>query len=327
MTRSSASKSKLDIDASYRSLLQKAVRRGNVDLVFTLSARLESLGQKERNWFASRTAIITFEECWPLGAALVFNKKFHSKVAALIKVAKSFKARDATGLGYLACALFEGDRSVLDDAADDRPIKILAQALERPEDFWQWTDAQSTTGDQRSLIKNAGRFRNSGSAQDRSVLQAAAYLAVTEALPEIQPLAPADQTFPYWIAFDRHTREGRRALRDVARDLHIPLPQLEWACFYFEGSKTNADICSKWWERHCRWHFRKIGLPAEEAHLLWEPAKPQVMEALAEERRNLRNELYKWKIANAELIESLKKQVEIFNAHIDEVPRDQLDLF
>jgi len=262
-----------------------------------------------------------------MGAELVFNKKFHSKVAALIKVARSFKARDATGLGYLAYALSEGEKSVLNETVDDKPIKILAKANRHPDDFWKWIDRQPQTDVQRSLIQNAIKYRNTGSARDRSVLQAAACLAVTDMLPGIFQPAPINEIFPYWIAFDNHTREGRRVLSDVARDLHISLPQLEWAGFYFEGSQTNADIPSKWWERYCRWHFKKIGLPAEEAHLLWEPAKPQIMEALAEERRNLRNELYKWKLANLEQIESLKKQVDIFIAHISEVPRDQLDLF
>jgi hypothetical protein len=138
---------------------------------------------------------------------------------------------------------------------------------------------------------------------------------------------PVNESFPYWIVFDNHTREGRRVFSDIARDLHMSLPQLEWTCFYFESSQTNAEIPSKWWQRYCDWQFQKVGLPLREAHLLWEPAKPQIMEALAEERRNLRNELYKWKIANLEQIQSLKTQVEIFTAHIDEVQGDQQDLF
>jgi len=327
MTPNSKIRGKFDIDARYRSLLQKAVRRGSVDLVFTISAWLESSGQKEKNWFTSRTAIITFEECWPLAKELVFNKRFHSKVAALINVTRSVKARDAAGLGYLAFALSGGDRSVLSGTEDDKPIKILAKAIERPDNFWKWIDSQKKTEPQKSLVDNAITFRNTGSARDRSVLQAAAYLAVVDNLPKTKPMDPADQIFPFWITFDKHTREGKRVLRDIARDLHIPLSQLEWTSFYFEGAQTNGDISSKWWEKQCRWYFRKIGLPVEEAHLLWEPAKSQVVEALAEESQNLHNELYTWKISNFERIESLKKQVEIFTEHIDELQRDQMNLF
>ena len=327
MARDSRIKRTSDIDIRYRSLLQKAVRRGNVDLVFTASAMIESLGPKEKRWFTSHAAIITFEECWPLGAELVFNKRFHSKVAALINVTRAMKARDASGLGYLAHAFSEGDQTVISGAAEDKHIKILANAIERPKDFWKWVASQKKTDRQYALIKNAIKYRNAGSSQDRAVLQAAAYLAVTDNFPEITLLQPSDLKFPYWIAFDGHTPEGHRVLRDISRDLHIPLPQLEWSIFYFEGAKANAETRSKWWERHCRWYFQKIGLPVEEAHLLWDPAKPQVMKDLKEESRQLHNDLYKWKMSHLERIDALKKQVALFSEHIDEVKRDQLDLF
>jgi hypothetical protein len=315
--------SRTDIDVRYRSLLQKAVRRGNADLVYTTSAMIESPGPKERDWFTPHAAIITFEECWPLGAELAFNKRFHSKVAALIKVAGSTKARDASGLGKLAYALWEGDQSVLCDPAGDQHIRILTNAIERPKDFWQWVDSQVSGNQQQNLIRNAIKYRNKGSPENRAVLQAAAYLCVTADIPEIKDA----QKFPFWIAFDRHTPEGRLVLQDVARDLHMPVEHLEWTWYYFEGSQTNADISSTWWERWCQWQFQKIGLPKEEAHLLWEPTRPQIIQALADDSRRMQNHLYKWKISNLERVESIKKQVEIFTEHIDEVKGGQQDLF
>ena len=314
-------------EKKHRSLLQKAVRRGNVDLVLTVSALLESLGSKDRNWYRIQTAIITFEECWPLGTQLVFNKKFHSKVAALIRIAHCLKARDATGLGYLAYAYSRGDATVLDNTADDKVVRIVANAIQRPDDFWQWIAWQKTSTRQKILIDNASRFRKTGVLHDKAVIQAGAYLAVTGDLPQIKPGQPSDTKFPYWVAFDRHTIEGQRALRDIARDLHISLPQLEWSFFYFEGALTNGEIPSKWWDRYCHWHFEKIGLPASEAHLLWEPAKVQVVQTLAQESRQMQNELYRWKLSNRERVESLKKQVQLYIDHLDEVQRDQRDLF
>ena len=88
-------KSRSHLEVQFRSLLQKAVRRGHTDLVLTTSALLGDLGSREKNWYRTRTAIITFEECWPLGSELTFNRKFHSKVAALINVTRSAKSRDA----------------------------------------------------------------------------------------------------------------------------------------------------------------------------------------------------------------------------------------
>ena len=311
----------------HRSLLQKAVRRGNVDLVLTVSALLDSLGSKERNWYRIQTAIITFEECWPLATELLFNKKFHSKVAALIRIANCFKARDATGLGYLAYAYAQGDASVLNDTADDKGIRIVANAIQRPDDFWQWIAWQKTSARQKILIDNAIRFRKTGLPHDRAVIQAGAYLTVSGDLPKIKPGHPSDTKFPYWIALDHHTIEGQRALRDIARDLHISLPQLEWTFFYFEGALTNGEISSIWWDRYCQWQFQKIGLPAGEAHLLWEPARVQVMETLAQDGRQLQNELYRWKLTNREHVDSLKKQVQLYIDHLDEIQRDQRELF
>jgi hypothetical protein len=320
-----ASRSK--IKKRYRSLLQKAVRRGNVDLVFTTSAFLESLASAHKNWYLTQTAIITFEECWPLGTELIFNKKFHSKVAALIRVARSAKARDATGLGYLAYALSQGDTSVLDDTADDKAIKIVANAIQRPDDFWQWITWQKTTAAEKILIDNALRFKKAGLPHDQAVIQAAAYLTVTGQLSRIEAGQPSDPKFPYWVVFDNHTPEGRRVLGDIARDLHISLAQLEWTYFYYEGALANGEISSKWWDRHCQWHFKKIELAADEAHLLWDPARVQVVEALTAEGRQLKNELYRWRLSNQERIGSLKRQVQLYLDHVDEIQRDQRELF
>ncbi len=320
-------KRRWDIDARFRSLLQKAVRRGNTDLVFTASAILESLSRKEKNWFRNRTAIIAFEECWPLGTDLVFNRKFHSKVAALVKVARSVKSKDATGLGFLAYALSEGDSSVLTGAPEDRHIRIVSNAVRRPDEFWHWAVQGTSVSRGKLLVDNARRFRQSGLPRDRAVIQAAAYLAVSGDIPTVQASSQLSLAFPYWVALDMHTPQGRRVLKDVARDLHIPLKQLEWAMFYFEGARTNESVKSVWWERSCSWYFNKIGLPLEEAHLIWEPAKVQVVEALTEDSRQLHRDLYTWKLTNRESVEGLKKQVELFINHFDSGQMDQLELF
>ena len=321
-------KSSADTEARYRSLLQKAVRRGDADIVYTASAVLASLSPREKNWYRTRTAIITFEECWPLGSELIFNRKFYSKVAALIRVTRAMKSRDASGLGYLAQALIDGDASVLTGSADDKHIKIVANAIKRPDDFWRWIGDQKKSDDRTAaLVANALRFRQEGSPRDRAVIQSAAYLAVTTPLPNPQEVLPTERRFPYWVAFDRHTAEGRLVMRDVARDLHMALPQLEWTCFYFEGAQTNGEIPSKWWQRHSQWYFDKIGLPMAEAHLLWEPARKQVIEGLAEDSRRLKSELYRWKIANLEQIQALKRQVKLSIDDFEAVHSDQMDLF
>jgi hypothetical protein len=315
------------VDDRYRSLLQKAVRRGHPDLVCTASALIESLGLYPKAWFERRTALIVFGECWPLGAEIAFTKRLYSKVAALIRVAQARKARDATGLGFLAYALAREDFSVLNQSAGDRAVKLVAKAIRHPVDFWEWVSAQGTGQQQQAVLTHARQYAEGGRPHDQAVARAAAYLAVSGPLPEPAPAPAAGTPFPYWVVFDRHTSAGRRALRDVARDLHIPLPQLEWCFYYFEGSAANAEAPSPWWHRYCQWHFARIDLREEEAHLLWEPAKVQIADALAEDSRRLQNEIYRWKLSNRESVEALKREVEWFTQHAGDVPRDQSQLF
>lgn len=315
------------VDDRYRSILQKAVRRGHTELVYTVSALIESLGPHSSAWFEKRTAAIVLSECWPLGREMVFTKGFHSKVAALIRVAGAYKARDAAGLGFLAYALARGDSSVLGQPAEDGALNRIAQGIRHSAEFWDWIASQRADEAGRDLAANASRYKEGGRPHDKAVVQAAAYLAVCSSPPEIEPAPAAESAFPFWVVFDRHTSEGKRALQDIARDLHIPLPQLEWSFFFFEGAIANADVPAPWWQRYCQWHFDRIGLRKDEAHLIWEPARIQVAEALAEESLRLQTDIYRWKLAHLEAVETLKRQVELFARGINTMPRNQPKLF
>lgn len=321
-------KERASFDDRYRSLLQKAVRRGHSEIVYAASALIEQQSIRTEAWFEKRTAFIVFGDCWPLGAEIVFARKFHRMAAALIRVARAAKCRDATGLGFLAYALAKGDATVLTQDPGDRIIRLIAKAILQPADYWEWISGQAADPPAAALIANARRYRDGGRPHDGAVLKAAAYLALNGPLPEAQPAAaPPPDAFPYWVVFDRHTDEGKRVLRDVARDLHLPLRQLEWCCYYFEGAVANAERPSSWWLRYCRWNFSRIGLLPEEAHLLWQPARDQIVAALAEESHRLQNELYRWKLANLERVDALKRRVELFITRSDVLPRDQPTLF
>lgn len=317
----------LDIQLRFRSLLQKAVRRGHTDLVLTVSALIESLGPRQRNWFRSRAGIITFEECWPLGGKLRFTPRFYSKAAALVQVSRSVKAKDASGLGYLAWALARNDNSVLDGSPEDRTVKIVARAITHPHRFRQWLEKKTLPPASGELVENAFRFLRSGRPVDTAIVTAAACLAADRPPPAVKDAREPDKPFPYWVALDRHTPEGRRVLRDIARDLHIPLPLLEWCGFYFEGAATNAALPSPWWQRYSRWYFGKVGLAPEEVHLLWEPVRSQLKQDLSEDARQLHREIYSWKMKHRNQLETLKSQVELFIRHYDELTGSQLKIF
>ncbi len=315
------------VDDRYRSLLHKAARRGYTEWIFTTGALIESMGARAAAWFEARTAVITFAECWPLGSELLLTKGLHSKVGALVRLAAHQKNRDATGLGFLAYVLDKGDASALDGIPDERPLRWLARAIRSPAGFWNWVSEHTADRGRKALTDTAFRFREGGRPHDQAVAMAAAYLARTTPTPEIQPAPSPAEAFPFWVVFDRHTAAGHRVLKDIARDLHIPLPQLEWAHFYFEGSIANAEAPSPWWQAYCRWHFRRIGMPPEEIHLLWEPAREQIINALAEESQHLQGELYRWKLAHMDAIEAVKRRVELYTANIKEAQRGQSALF
>ncbi len=315
------------VDDRLRSLLQKAVRRGHTELVTTVSAMIHSQGPKPEEWFEKRTAVIVFAECWPLGGLMRFTGGVAGKVAALGLASAAPKLRDATGLGLLAYSLAGGDASMLDGSGEDKAIRLIARAIEHPSDFWSWIKDQPVENPGKTLIANAQRCKSSPRPHDKAVVQAAAYLAATTPPPEISPQREQRMVFPFWVVFDRHTPEGKRVLRDVARDLHIPLPQLEWISYFFEGARTNAEIPSAWWQKYCRWRFSRIGVLPEEASLVWEPAKRQIADALGEESHRLQSEIYRWKLSHLERIESLKRQAALFWEHNASAHPDQAHLF
>lgn len=331
------------IDPIYRSLLQKAARRGYVNLVLTLSTYIRLSGPAAKRWFTQQTALTTFRACWPLGATFRVKRVFPSKVAAMVNATRSVKNQDAAGLGAMAYALAKGDRSVLNavhpdgdtggnpdrnpdvikDREQAREVKLIASAIERPKDFWTWIDTQDPSG-QTTAVQ---RFKNIGSPFDRAVIQAAAFLLTKPEPPEIFQAEPADDRFPYWVVFDHHVRQGREALAQISRDLHIPVSQLKWMLFYYEGSLTQKRIKSLWWDRYCAWRFKKAGISTDQARLMWPSARPQLVATLTEDANRLHRDVYRWKTAHLEQINDLKTDVELLFSPFDRIDTRQQPLF
>jgi hypothetical protein len=65
----------------------------------------------------------------------------------------------------------------------------------------------------------------------------------------------------------------------------------------------------------------------EEAHLMWEPAKAQLTELMAEDGHLLHKEIYRWKMANRDRIASLKKRVDLFIENFNTFRKEQSELF
>jgi hypothetical protein len=317
------------MDERYRSLLQKAVRRGHVDLVVTVEAFLEDT--VDPAWLERRVERIVIGECWPLSSELGSVRVPHARAAALVRAAQVRKDRDAAGLGLLAYAQAVEDRGVptyIGEIGEERDLRLISQAVRRPAKFWDWVDGRPAGDDSRRVIALARRCAAAvDRPHDQAMAMAAAYLALHAVPADIPPAPPVPGRFPFWAVFDRHTAAGRRALRDVSRDLHLPARQLEWCLYYYEGARANAEAPSNWWRRYCAWCFARHDLGPDEAPLLWEPARRQLADALASDAHALQAELYEWKLAHREQVAALREQVDFFLEQLRDLPRNQPQLF
>ncbi len=276
-----------------RSLLQKAVRRGDVQLVEKVARHLYI--DEDPKWVRTRTSIIIFEECWPLGAELPLPLDFDGALQALIDAASKEKHKEAAGLGTLAYVLSTGDTSVLSDIpqAEQEHIVAVCKGVRNPREFWQSIRNQCTNDAQERLIEAAHKaHRTGGWPWDKAFMQAAAYLTVTRDIPSVYP-AERTLSCPLWIGIDKHTLKGKEALIKAASEMHISSRSLSWISFYCESALTNklADTGTQWWTREIAWRLRRIGLDYHTASGIWKEARQHVSTLLEGEATSLQKHL------------------------------------
>lgn len=262
--------------AIFRSLLQKAVRRGYADLAETVAYLLASHGDSK--WLHTRTGIITFEECWPYADLLRSEKP---TVHILRTVASAIKNKDAAGLGSLGYAHSIGDLSVTSYFDNSFAIRVVAAGLERPSAFFEWAAKQATTPEQIAIIRTAEVFfKRATWPWDKSFTIAASFLACSPLPPPPLPLN-SDLThdmFPYWIAVDKHTPEGKIIITNVAKELSISPLELFWISFYMESSVTNASAISPWWSAEKNWKLTQLKTDEIKAKKIWKRASTLIEE-------------------------------------------------
>ena len=277
-------------DPRMRSLLQKAVRRGNTEVVQRTVSYLHNVG--DRAWLRSRAVVITFEECWPMAQNLRLTTHLDSRTASLQRVASASKQKDAAGLGALAHALAKGHRETLDLAPQQEAVRAVSEAMTRPQSFLDWAEANSPGLNATAVVAAARRYLPSATwPWDKACLLAAAYLATAGPIPECPDAASDDTEFPYWVALDKHTPQGKDALRQLARDRSIPYRHLIWASFYFESAKVNALLHSPWWIAERTWRLRQAGLSPESGLGLWEHVRSDFAARLAREAEQLHQDI------------------------------------
>lgn len=269
-----------------RSLLQKSIRQGYIELSQKVAFILASHG--DSRWLHARTGIITFEECWPSAYLLIDG---HPSISTLKKIAGAIKNKDATGLGTLGYAAAEGDTAAIKQALDPKAVKIIAAALKRPESFFKWAIGECSCEAQAKIVLAAQRFFTKASwPWDKAFMVAGAYLSCQKGVPELASYGQQPQVpFQFWTAVDKHTPQGRIALRQVASDLNIPERQLQWASFYLESAKTQALAHSPWWECEAKWRFATLGLSEEQAEEIWSHASLHIQLAVKKQADHLSN--------------------------------------
>ena len=284
-------KASADTDQAARSLLQKAIRRGRADTA-EAAFRFVAPTRPEFDWMRSRLAVFTFEEAWPYGRAVTFSMSEDENLRHVLALCGVQKNKDAAGLGSLAYALSEGDTTVLEHDDGDWYIRVVARAIKQRDKFREWAhnEARKLETDRALLVANAIEGSKKASwPWDRAFTYAAALLAIKHAVPDpvAVPPPPADP-FPYWVALDKHTPQGKEAIRRVAHAASVPANTALWLSFYFESASCASLAPSPWWERERAWRLRKLGLSESDGRDLWSELRAEVERHLAPEAEALR---------------------------------------
>lgn len=282
-----------DTDQISRSLLQKAVRRGNLEVTkLTINYIIQN---NDFDWLRKRLAVVTFEECWVYGLHISYEKDEKIVTNHYLKIAQTVKNKNAAGLGSLAYALSRGDTSVFYEDQEDQAIKRVAKAIKEPKEFWEWVRNQEGSETQKLLVEKADKgFRKAGWPWDRAFAQAAAYLAISTEIPNAHPAPTATKDeFPFWIGIDKHTPQGKIAIREAAKQIGFNSNKALWLAFYFESAECNAIENSPWWHKEMLWRMNKLGLSLEEAKIVWEKMRPIVIRLLEEETEKLQQKIVK----------------------------------
>ena len=245
-----------------RSLLQKAVRRGNEDLVEKVVNYLTVVG--DQTWLKNRLVVMAYEECWMYAKELILDNKIMGQYKSLSRAVKN---KNAAGLGALA---------VKNNTSDDLAIMTVARGLDNPVKFWEWVRSDDS---HKQIIETAfSASKRSVSPDDKAMMFAAAYLAVKCPVPETQVIEPnSDPSFPYWIAIDKHTGRGREIYIEACKEIELDANKGMQLGFYLEGSLVNQLQDSPSREQLKLWQMNKLGFTLEQATEIWDELRPRII--------------------------------------------------
>jgi len=258
-----------------RSLLQKAVRRGNnyvIDKVFRYL-----LLNDNKLWLKKRLVVMGYEECWSFANKININCSNYELLEQYKTLARTIKNKNADGLADLARKLNEYEYSALvGNEQEQKAIQSVANSMKYPEKYWKWIRTQPLYREHKFRIEQAKRDVNKKTiSDDSSMMYAAAYLATKYPIPETQSMDPDnDSNFPYWIAVDKHTSVGREIYIEACRSIDLPAVRGMHLGFYLEGGVCNQVANSPFWDHMVNWYLNHIHFTMDEAREKWEELKP-----------------------------------------------------
>jgi len=241
--------SKYDVE---RSLLQKAVRRGNKNVVSKVVKYLSDAG--DTIWLKKRLFTIIYEECWPQGSEITLANitEEYNKVAGMIK------NKNAAGLASLAWNYLNGDVGLPETCIDN--VQSVACAIKSPGEFWEFIKKEPGYAKNRSRIEAAKiAVSKVGFDYDKALMYAAACLAVEEKIPPLRPCETIEDEFPYWIAFDKHTEKGREIITRASNEIGIDPYKGMQLTFFMAGSQCKEITDSPYWNHFVNWRMNKLG--------------------------------------------------------------------
>ena len=280
-----------------RSLLQKSIRRGAVEITEKVFYYLYQ--HNDLKWLRNRLPIIAYEECWTAADQLYDDQNPRRLLEQYKTLASTVKNKNAAGLATLAHYYKGGDKSILRNANPKQrnAIESISNAIKDPTAFWEWvTKQQPNYTRHNSRIEAARKSEKKANFEtDRAMMYAAAYLAVKGEIPETatsqlsQPLNSPN--FPYWIAFDKHTETGRLFITKAAENLQMEYFLTSQLFFFLEGAKCNKVTASPYWDLAVEWKMRKTGYANDQLKIIWNKLRPELMRIIREEAEELKERI------------------------------------
>lgn len=271
-----------DIDPSpllpEHSLIQKAVRRGNVDLIEKVFKYLINIDGQDK-WLRDRLAVIGYEECWQYANTLNFTSTDYQLLQQYKAFACKVKNKDCDGLAYLANRFREGNTNALrGDKTQQDAIQKVAGAMRDDVKFWNWIKQQPLYSQHHQRIE-AAKAATKRSWWNRTIMYAAAYLSVTYPIPPVVEIKPNNNTnFQYWTAIDKHTVEGTEIISRACNQIGLDPKRGQFLTFYFAGALCNKVQPMSFFQLMKEYKIGLMGFTCTQAKAKWLELRPLLIE-------------------------------------------------